>query len=77
MTRPGKKARSKPRRRSRSSGIEWPDNAVIAEVRAIRAKLTKEGGGTIEGMFKVAEERARQARARADQPKPGRKRRSA
>ena len=37
---------------------EWPDNPVVAEVRAIRAKLWEEGGGTVAGFIDLIRHRA-------------------
>jgi len=36
----------------------WPDDPVVREVREARAKLWKEGGGTIEGFIAVVHRRA-------------------
>lgn len=36
----------------------WPDDPVVEEVRAVRAKLWEEGGGTIEGFVELIRKRA-------------------
>jgi hypothetical protein len=40
----------------------WPDDPVVREVRAARAELWKEAGGTIEGLMRLAKKRAAEIR---------------
>ncbi len=47
---------------SDTSRTEWPDNPVVAEVRAIRAKLWQEGGGTVAGFLELIRRRAASSR---------------
>jgi len=44
------------------------DDPVVSEVRAIRAKLWKEGGGTIEGFLKLLHREAKTKRIRRARP---------
>lgn len=37
--------------------LDWPDDPVVAEVRAIRAKLWQEAGGTVAGFIKLVRNR--------------------
>jgi hypothetical protein len=44
---------------SEAERIGWPDNAVVREVRAIRARLWRQGGGTVAGLIRLVRGRAR------------------
>ncbi len=33
--------------------VEWPEDPVVDEVRTIRAKMWKEGGGTVAGFLEI------------------------
>ena len=42
---------------------DWPDDPVIEEIRAIRRKLWKEAGGTVQGYIRLIQNLAREAPA--------------
>jgi len=44
-------------RKKKEELVEWPDDPVVAEVRAIRAKMWKEGGGTVAGFLELVHRR--------------------
>ncbi|MFH0982557.1 MAG: hypothetical protein V2A79_13615 [Planctomycetota bacterium] len=41
--------------------LDWPDDPVVAEVRAIRAQLWKEGGGTVAGLVELIRRRTQES----------------
>ncbi|MEK6702676.1 MAG: hypothetical protein AABZ53_10455 [Planctomycetota bacterium] len=53
------------------------DPPTVADVRKIREKLVRKGGGTIEGFFRLAEETIAKQGIKVTYFKPPRKRRSA
>jgi hypothetical protein len=44
--------------RDTNAAPDWPNDPVVAEVRAIRAKLWKEAGGTFEGLMELIRRRS-------------------
>lgn len=51
---------------SRPRSRPLDDSPVVLEVRAIRAKLLAQAGGTIEGYFRLMDELARKREAKAE-----------
>ena len=50
--------------RRKSSADDILDNPVVQEIRAIRARMWKDGGGTVEGYLKLVQREAKEVQRR-------------